>query len=77
MRFGSGVLPHSQEKGGREGPNVDESTLTHDRLGERVRATMLARTPWRDCSQLHTFFKEKRGIVGVKILGRRRVPGFS
>jgi hypothetical protein len=51
-----------------------ESTLTHDRLGEQ--ATMLPRTPWRDCSKLHTFLKEKRGIVGIKILGRR-VPGFS
>jgi hypothetical protein len=31
-------------------------------------ATVLLRTPWRDCSKLHTF-KEKRGIVGIKILG--------
>ncbi len=29
---------------------------------------MLPRTPWHDCSKLHTF-KEKRGIVGIKDLG--------
>ena len=32
-----------------------ESTLTPDRLTGTLRAAVLHRAPWRDCSKLHTF----------------------